>query len=73
MLRVRAHIASKASHGRDRLLAEIAQIEKDCELDETQSLYDDRPLPPRPAAITAHDSDENQEHDAASHVEHAIA
>lgn len=72
MLRVRAHIASKASHGRDALLREIAVIEKDCELSEADSMYDDRPRVRRPRE---HDGsgDMPTELDAASHVEHATA
>lgn len=66
LVKVEALIASKSSHGRDALLTRIAQIKAECELDEVQSLYDDRPLPRRPAAIEAEGGD-TEEHDAASH------
>lgn len=45
MLKVRAHVASKSSHGRDELLREIARIESECELSENEGLFDARPLP----------------------------
>jgi hypothetical protein len=67
-------IASKSSHGRDALLRQIAAIEHDCELEEPQSFYDDRPRPPRPGATREHDSGETEEHDEATHAqERAIA
>lgn len=73
MIRVKALVASKASHGRDALLRQIVEIEHDCELDETQSLYDDRPLPRRRAAVEGPDLfrplGDSTEHDTASHAD----
>jgi hypothetical protein len=73
-VKLRAEIASKASHGRSALLQRFAEIEAECELPEGQDLYDDRPLPRRPAATRAeHDGDDTEEYGAASHAERAIA
>lgn len=72
MVRVKALVASKPSHGRDTLLRQIVEIEHECELDEVQSLYDDRPLPLRPVATKTASGDE-AEHETASHVAHATA
>lgn len=68
MVRVKALIASKASHGRDTLLRQVVEIEHECELDEVQSLFDDRPMPPRPAPVRELDSGESADDDAASHT-----
>jgi hypothetical protein len=46
LLHLRAHIASKASHGRDELLRKAAEIEKDCEVPEAEEGFDERPRRP---------------------------
>jgi hypothetical protein len=74
MVRVKALIASKASHGRDALLRQVVEIEHECELDEVQSLFDDRPAPRRPVRVKEQHGGDETDDDAASHVEHrAIA
>lgn len=74
-VKLRAEIASKASHGRNALLQRFIEIEKECELVEPQSLYDDRPRPRRPAAVNENGSgDDDTDDETASHVDHrAIA
>lgn len=52
MVRVKALVASKSSHGRDALLRRIVEIEHECELLDGQDLFDDRPpRRQRPAEI----------------------
>jgi hypothetical protein len=72
MVRTKALIASKASHGRDALLRQIVVIEHECELDEFSAQFDDRPRVRRPRAVEQ-SGDMSSEHDAASHAERAIA
>lgn len=68
MLKVRAHVASKSSHGRDELLREIARIESECELEEPDSLYDTRPRPlSHPADRAEHDGDGARKNGATAH------
>lgn len=73
MVRTKALIASKASHGRDALLRQIVEIEHECELDAYQSQFDDRPRVRRQREHSVeHDGDMSTEHDTASR-ERAIA
>lgn len=44
---LKAHIASKRSHGADDLQVRMAQIEVDHRLPESQQGFDDRPAPQR--------------------------
>lgn len=69
LVKVRAHIASKSSHGRDELLREIAGIEAECELSERESLYDARPLPPsHPEDAAELNGDGAEKNGAAAHM-----
>lgn len=70
MVRLKAHIASKPSHGQRELFETIINLEVDCEIPEGQDLFDDRPLP-TPRAQRPHTEEEVQgrtEESAASHA-----
>lgn len=43
LLRLKAHIASKRSHGSDELLVKIAELEVESEIPESEEAYDARP------------------------------
>lgn len=66
LVRVRAHIASKPSHGSSQLLKEIAQIESGCQVPEGDEGYDDTPLHPRRRDALRLEEGDSQEHGAAS-------
>lgn len=46
LLHLKAHIASKRSHGADELLIKIAQLEVQSEIPEADEAYDARPVRP---------------------------
>lgn len=69
LVKLRAHIASKASHGRDQLLRELAQIEFDCQVPEGLEGFDATPLRPSRRADEANsDGDTSQEDGTTSHL-----
>jgi hypothetical protein len=62
LVRLRAHIATKASHGRDQLLRELALIEADCMVPEGMEGFDGVPLR-RAHPVERHESAHTSSHD----------
>lgn len=66
MVKLRAHVASKSSHGRDELLRRIAEIEQECLIPEDQEGYDDRPVRRPAERLRRHVSEYDKPADAVS-------
>lgn len=51
LLGLKAHIATKRSHGQDELLRKLAELEVESRIPEGQELFDERPFPARSASV----------------------
>lgn len=61
LVKMKAHVASKASHGRSELLEKLAEFEVACEVPEGQEGFDPAPMPRHLHRGREHDGDTSQE------------